>query len=221
MKLVCYNVSQVIEIKQGYISEIVIENQNVFRNTIKDLSQLEAGEIGQSILSINNKPVEFSKNAVLITEFAPLQFNKKTLITKIVQRMEKLSIEPENYIHTMELMSSLEKMLFELSLELPCELTFEKLNFANVIKSVGIDIAESEKDDVEKILDYMSLVRELDREKLFIFVNMRSYYTDEQMNTFLRTLLGHDYRVVLIESVAREKLSDTKRIILDKDLCEI
>ena len=68
---------------------------------------------------------------------------------------------------------------------------------------------------------YMSLVRELDREKLFIFVNMRSYYTDEQMNTFLRTLLGRDYRVVLIESVAREKLSDTKRIILDKDLCEI
>ena len=68
---------------------------------------------------------------------------------------------------------------------------------------------------------YMSLVREHDREKLFISVNMRSYYTDEQMNTFLRTLLGHDYRVVLIESVAREKLSDTKRIILDKDLCEI
>lgn len=135
--------------------------------------------------------------------------------------MEKLAIEPENYMDINKVMCNLEKILLQLSLAFPCELAFEKLSFNNVLKSVGIEFADAKKSDLEKVLDYMNLVREIDKDKLFIFVNMRSYFSDEQMDAFIKTLIGHDYKAILLESIERVKLCNTKRIIIDKDLCEI
>ena len=46
------------------------------------------------------------------------------------------------------------------------------------------------------------------------------FFTDEEMSLFLETLVGHSFRVLLIESTSREKLLLENRVTIDTDLCE-
>ena len=74
---------------------------------------------------------------------------------------------------------------------------------------------------IEKLIDYMSLVRDLDRDKLFVFVNLRSWFTDNEVSLFVKTVLAHKYRILLIDNCEYPKLENERRIIIDRDLCEI
>ena len=66
----------------------------------------------------------------------------------------------------------------------------------------------------------MELVRELDRDRLFIMVNMRSYFSDEDMGIFTESASLHDFKVLLLESISLPTLPYTKRYTIDEDLCE-
>ena len=67
----------------------------------------------------------------------------------------------------------------------------------------------------------MELIYEFDRQKLFITVNMRSFVSDAEAELFARTVIAHGYRVLMLESAERERLSNENRLIIDGDLCEI
>ena len=66
----------------------------------------------------------------------------------------------------------------------------------------------------------MELVREFDREKLFFLVNLRSYYSDSEIELFLQSALGHGHRIMLIDSCDHPRLELERRVTIDKDLCE-
>lgn len=51
-------------------------------------------------------------------------------------------------------------------------------------------------------------------------INMRTYFADCEMETFVESVCLHDFKILLIESSARRKLKNTKRYIIDEDLCE-
>ena len=69
--------------------------------------------------------------------------------------------------------------------------------------------------------DYIELIGEFDRPRLFVTVNMRSFVADDEMELFARTVVGHGYHVLGIESREHPLLSAEKRVIVDADLCEI
>lgn len=66
----------------------------------------------------------------------------------------------------------------------------------------------------------MELVREFDRDRLFIMINMRSYFSNEEMERFIESACLHDFKLLLIESASRNILKNTKRYTADEDLCE-
>ena len=70
-------------------------------------------------------------------------------------------------------------------------------------------------------MDYMELIEEFDRQRLFFTLNMRSFVTDEDMESFSLTAVSHGYHVIGIETSAHPLLSLEKRVIIDSDLCEI
>ena len=96
-----------------------------------------------------------------------------------------------------------------------------KLSVSNVLKMAGLHFVEEYKNQLEKLIDYMSLIREYENEKLFILVNMRSWFSDDEMDLFIRTALVHKYRLLLVDNKEYSRLSGEKRIIIDQDLCEI
>ena len=92
---------------------------------------------------------------------------------------------------------------------------------SSLLKAFGIRIYEEEQTTLFKVLTYMELVREYDRDKLFVLVNLRDYFEDKEVETFLQSALSHKFRILLLDSHEHSKLSCEKRRILDADLCEI
>lgn len=171
-------------------------------------------------MSIADKPIEFSKYADITVQFAPFQINRKSLLTKLCAELERESLLPQNYMRTVELLGNLERYILSLSDELAFEINCSKLAIGPVIRALAPEIDESDKSALEKIFAYMELVRELDRDKLFIMVNMRAYFSNEEMEKFTESAALHDFKVLLLESSEAEKLKYTKRYVVDSDLCE-
>jgi CRISPR-associated protein Csn2 len=120
-------------------------------------------------------------------------------------------------------MGEIENQVSLWAFDFPCDIVTTKVSPSSILKSVGIEIRDSydgQIGEAEKILDYMELVREFDREKLFITLNMRSFFEDNVMESFLQTVVSHEFKVLMIENKAYERLSFEKRLTVDEDLCE-
>ena len=204
---------------ESVVCTLVVENQDFFRDLLTDLhTQLEGNE-GASVLSEGDRVLSFSANAELIDSFVGFTANRKSLLTKIISSLERQAVG-EQYLKTMELLTAVEQLVEELSFPLSCALSCTKLNIGAILKGVGIELAEEGTDPLERMLDYMELVREFDRDKLFVLVNLRSYFPDEKVSLFLQTVLGLGYHMILIDSQDRPRLPEERRVTVDQDLCE-
>lgn len=221
MKLAYKELECLLPFPEGTANELVVENKPLFLRMVSDLAAQAEGQPGSAILSIDNTPVEISKFMELCSCFAPFSLNRKSLLSKLQSAMERQALDSEHYLRTNELLSAIEAFADDLSLEYSVELRYNKLSVSSLLRSMGIEIEEPTHSPLETILDYMELVRELDRDKLFVMVNMRCFFSDSDMVQWIRSACSHDFKVLLLESTAFSPLSDTKRYIVDEDLCEI
>ena len=57
--------------------------------------------------------------------------------------------------------------------------------------------------------------------RVLVFVNLRSYLTDEQIQELMEEALRQQIYVVLVENSQKNCIEGEKRYIIDKDMCEI
>ena len=220
MKLVYKDMGHILRFGEGYVNELIIENKKMFFDVVDSMHRQTEGLHGDCVLSISNRPVEFGKYADLTVQFAPFQMNRKSLLTKLYAALERKAQNSETYLKTGELLGELERYILGISEELPFAINCQKLAIGPIIRALSPEIEESDKEPIEKVFAYMELVRELDRDKLFVMANMRSYFSDEEMEKFTESVSLHDFNVLLLESHEAPKLNYTKRYVVDTDLCE-
>ena len=156
----------------------------------------------------------------ITVQFAPFELNRKSLLTKLYSALEHKALLAENYTQTGNLLVEIERFMLYLSEELPFDVNCQRLTVGSIIKAVSPEIDDTDKSALEKIFSYMEFVRELDRDRLFIMVNMRSYFHDSEMEAFTESASLHGFRVLLLESTSQSKLKNTQRYTVDGDLCE-
>lgn len=220
MKLVHKDIGHIIQFGEGYVQELVIENKPLFFRVVNDVYNQADGAVGGFTLSVGDKPVEFSRYVDVTVQFAPFEINRKSLLSKLCSSLEKKALSAENYMKTVELLTELENFVQRLAEELPLEIGCSKVAIGPVLRAVAPEIEEDGKQAVEKVFEYMELVRELDRDRLFVMVNMRTYFSDDDMEKFAESAALHDFRVLLLESASFSRLKNTKRYTVDEDLCE-
>ena len=210
----------VLEFDGAYVNALVVENPDFYRHLLCDLyGQLQSDE-GKLVLSDKGKTLAISKWVELVDNCIHFELNRKSLLTKICTAMERTAVSEGFFLKTSELLCALECYVDELAYELPGDIVCEKCSVAGLLKGVGISLRDEYDDPLERLLDFMELVREFDRDKLFVLVGLRSFFTDDHMELFLKSVLDHGYRVLLLDSAAREKLDHEKRLTIDIDLCE-
>lgn len=209
----------VIDTAIPLVNTIVIENQKLFSSMISDINGAINGWKGKTVLSANELILDMSKSAELVSTFIPFDMNRKPLLTKILTAVEKKSADAEHYMQTMKLMGDMEHYLDDLVAGFDCNLSFSKITPSSLIRAAGLEIVDDYESLAEKLIDYMELVREFDRDKLFVTVNMRSYIDDEETDLFMQTVIGHEYHVIMIENHEYRRLPYEKRRIVDQDLC--
>lgn len=221
MKYVYPKIGKVFETDGNLVNTLVIENQGLFCRIIEDIQNQINGFDGKSVLSIDNKIIPINKNLEVLSQFIPFEINRKNLISKICSAIEAKSAEEEFCYKASELMTQIESFMMEISFDFACNLSFEKLNFASLVKASGLEIADDYDSLGEKIIDLMELITEFDREKFYVIINLRSYLSDEETAQFMDTVIRHRFSVLMIESNEHLLLPCESRFIIDKDLCEI
>lgn len=220
MKFVYSGIDTVFSIEETYVNELVIENKRLFREVVEDLSAQVSGFSGKALLSIDNVSVDMQKHIEVITCFVPFEMNRKTLISKMLQKFEEKAVDSEHFFHTSEIMRLVETYLDNITEDSDCELSYSKLNISSIIKAAGIEIDEYGKSNLERMYDYFELVRSFEGDKVFFLVNMRAFYSDDDMREFIMTAIGHWIKIFLLESEIRGKLENVMRTTIDEDLCE-
>ncbi len=220
MKLISTQFQSMIEFEEGKFNSIIIEAPDVFREVVREfVSAINGLETGL-VLSENNVPIKISQIVELIMTYIPFEVNTKKLMTNLAGVLEKEAMNEENYLHTQELLAEIENYLDKLSFRLPANLEY-KISASGLIKMAAPKLSLEGASGIEEIFDYMQFCREVIGERLFVFVNLRAYYTDKDVEKFTNTCLAHKFSVLLIDSKEFPCLSCEKRLLIDIDRCEI
>ena len=220
MKLACPYFNSLIEVKEGIPFSLVIENQPLFRRVLTDIHSQLLGHDGDTVLSIGNMPVPVNRYADIIESFAPFDINTKALLAKVTADMERTAVDEKHYLSTSQLLSDIERYFSELCFDLPLRTECRKLSAQSLIKAASVAISDDFEDQIEEIVSYMSLILDFDKKKLFVTVNMRSYFDDEEIKRFICAVRQKNISVLMIENCAHNALCGTERLVIDRDLCE-
>lgn len=210
----------VLDLDCGAVNALVVEEPNFYRHLLCDLYSQMQGEEGKLILSDRGKTLPIGKWVEMVDNCIHFELNRKTLLNKICAAMERVAVSEEYLVKTSQLLSELESYIDLLAFELPGDIVCEKCTVSGLLKGLGIHLRDDYEDPLERLLDFMELVREFDKDKVFVLVGLRSLFPDEKAERFLQTALDHGYRMLLLDCVARKELSNEKRLTIDNDLCE-
>ena len=157
----------------------------------------------------------------MVTSFIPFDLNERRLIGKINGNLEEKALDENNYHKTMSLLAEIERLVNRLSEDLPLTIVCNGVTPAGLIKMCNIAIEDDSSSGIERVLNYMSLVNDLLGDKLFVFINMTMFFSDEDMQGFITTCNLHKYQVLLIDGIESAHYEGIARLIIDKDLCTI
>ncbi len=221
MRFACEYFQEAFDVNEGEPFTLVIENPGLFLNIVKDLySQVNGGD-GKIVFSEDNKIIKASKKVELITSFVPFDINEKRFITKLCSLIEKESLNEANFYNTMSLIASIENYINERADIFPYSIKCQGISAESLIKMCGLVIEDDSKSEIEKVFNYITVCYDLIGPRLFVLVNMRAFFSDEEMGMFAESCSKHKYSILMLENKEYPRLSHDNRLIVDRDLCII
>lgn len=221
MKLVYPEIESIFDFDIDRVNSLVIENPSFLKELLFDLKSQMDGLDGKAVLSENDKPVKISKCIDFTEVFVPFEVNRKSLINKLISKISANGNEPEFFLESSELLTSISEYLSRLSFGMPCRVDFNGISLNSIVKAASPCIVDDSGTLSESVINYMETVTELDGIKLFCFYNFRAVVDNKELEKFSETVLKHGYKVFLIESFSKNRFSLENRITIDYDLCEI
>ena len=221
MKLVYTSLQSEIEIENGRFNSIIVENQNYYYQLVRDLKLQMDGKEGGWTLSNNDKPLVVSKNIELFIDYFDINCNHKTIITKIINALEKTASDNEYIDDTLQLLADVERYIYNLSEDYEIMIDCDKVTISQLLKAMGITVHIDSEELTEVLYTYMQIFRQFVGDRLFVFVNMRSYVSNIQFDEFIKTIINHGYQAIFLENKEYPILENERRLIIDEDLCEI
>lgn len=103
--------------------------------------------------------MDWGKNCELLDSFLSFHLNRKPLLRKISSVMESTAMAEGHYQQTMAILSQIECYLDDLIFSSDCDVVCGDITVGTLLKSVGITLRDDYPDPLERLLDYMELVR--------------------------------------------------------------
>ena len=177
---------------------------------------------GRFVLSQGDKILELSKYLEIIVNPFTVEINSRKILNKLYIKLEKVSKEEQMYEETLELTAYIHEYLMRLEQQTNYILSFDdNLEIPALLKAVGIKHEEMEDDFFERIIRYVKIAVEVFSTKVFVFVNIRSYLTDEQIQELIKEIRYQEAKILFMESQEKACLEGGMRYIIDRDGCEI
>lgn len=217
MKLAHPLLEKTIDINEGEIVTLVIENPIALRNTVNGIANSEP----DFVLSENFTPIEISKYCEFITDVFDVNFAEKKISAKLSSEAEIFSEEFPSETHSLlNALNNYAEMISE-KFDYPIKFSFLE-NMEKVMKLLNFTVDEENIPFPENLLTYMGLCRNFFGKKIFVFLNFKNFVSDSEFQLFCKNVAYENFCVLLIEAFDCESGSEyEKKIIIDRDLCVI
>ena len=149
-----------------------------------------------------------------------LTLNDRDIINKLYSKIKADALGEEQYSSINALLSEIEKGIQQLINRQPILLECSDVDIVALLKSMNVSFAPSES-LLEHICDYVDVCSEYRKIELFVFVNIKSYLCEGDVELFFSHLAYKKRNVLLLERCESYPHPREKVVIIDEDLCEI
>lgn len=222
VKLVNHNWEHQIILEDGSSTQIIIENSELLRAYLMDLIRQTNGEAGPFVLSSDDEIVSISDRLLVITDPLMLDVAEKRLTNKVQTAMKQHMVSENHYEDTMELVSRIEAYSELLQSDFPFNVCHHDIDPVNLIKVMNFELQTDYENEIEKIMEYVNLMHDICGIDSFVFASLSSYFNCDALNVFIKECISNKHNLLFIErSDLGQVLYNTRKIIIDKDACEI
>lgn len=200
---------------------LVVENKELFRNTIVSLSNGNEDDV--LIISKNFTPLDYSKQICLVDNPIIINCKNKRLQTKV--NSELATAINELYFNEFDLVqNSISNLIYKLSELLDFNFfSVTEINSQSLVKFLSFEPKfESDANSLSNLLFYLELLKNHLNIECFVITNLFLYYSKEELDLLFNSLKLKNIYVVAIENHS-PKYSDNnfKLAIVDDSLCSI
>src|SRR5699024_4203323 len=178
MKQVNYSRQLVVETETGEASFLVIESEQELRKLVDELFISVREDTEDWILSEGEEIQKKSSRMEIIFSPWMVDLNNKKIQKRLIKQILKLLQQGVEADRTQNILGELRLLLNRLNDELLFGFEYEIEDISEILKACGINFPE-ECDLVTRLNQYIKICSELLDIKLFVFIGMKNYFTDE------------------------------------------
>ena len=221
MKLLIPQCSLELYQTENTIDILTIEEPYTFASVVGDLWQQVTGNDGDCMLSELGASMAISKSADIIFNPFSLDCNNSKVLKVIYQVLER-----EMDTETIELRGKIQQDLLELMDHIAetewYPLAYDvNLELPTVFKLCNLKLDFQESALLERVHNYVRIMHQVCGVRLFVFVNLKQYFSNRELDLLYQDFLYENIWVVDFESAFRQVIEHENNVIFDKDFCLI
>lgn len=223
MRLAYLNREMVIDWPENRVPVFAIESPIRFRRVVGELIAQAQGDSGGFVLSQNMQPLEFGKYCEVISDPLRVELNDRAAQAMLTRWAKTQAASAEHFLQTQEVCQQVLSWACEIALESEEPLLFaDELDWTQLIKLCGLRFDDRTTDLPERLLRRMCVAQSYLRKECFIFVHLKQYLSQAELNALYREAFYRKMRILLVETPcpAIDGTTETAWVI-DKDDCEI
>lgn len=205
-----------------YVRVLEISDKALFANIIQSLYSLCSGYSSKEyiVLVDGEKQVDFNKDVIFERDILGIDFNNRKILTQlyaVIKGQVKLDLEIKEKIeiYFQDVFNLLDMTL----IDLPFEVNYDPdIEIEDILKLFKIKIQFEDQSFLERILCFIDLIALLDLGKLVIFCNLKSFFTDAEIEEIYKHIITNKLKVLLIEGIiAPRALKYEKKTSIDDE----
>lgn len=202
------------------ISVLYIENQRLFRNTVRSFYDASFDE-NNIVFSENYNPVKFKNNVCFISDIFSIDFSS-SFLKKVYEDLADYS---NTYLResTISINAGIMDFLERLSQNYDFDFEFkDNVDVIDLLKMQSFKPNLNNDNLLSRLVDYIVMTRKYSSVNCFVILNLHSYFSLTELELLYRELSYQNIEILLIENRKTfDSIQNEKAYIVDDDMCEI
>lgn len=204
MRLVFAGLDRSLELEPGNCTTLEVENQALFVRLVRSLVSGE-GRYADEPYSVWDGDEELKPRDALLVIDNPLQlpWDERGFMGSVLKRIEREYLEDEDLRRAVEgLQSAMASQLATLGMGLNADFSFgQEWDFRRYLKFMGFGVSYQEsKSFLDNQLNFLSLALDSGDKRVLVFVNLKTFLSENDFRMFLDQVFFQKSRVLLLEN---------------------
>ena len=222
MKLIHADWSFQLELQEGVVQRIIVEDPLIFRKMIIDLRCWLAGESDKWVLSEQGKICNGAKYCEMIIDYFNLDINQRKMINTLYEEMESIINMSELLVKWKMISAEIQGVLEDAIDSTDYDITCTEPDLKSVFKMTDVRFRDGCQGEQEHLLEYQQLAESVKGIRLFILINATVFFGKQEMMYIYEQAKYKKYQLLLLDAQNVEvNQTEENKLFIDKDCCII